>query len=148
MKKWFKNLLIILAAVILFNKEISAQSTIIIDNSNYKTWQAYGNTCAGCGSFFVMVSNNPVPINGYYYYDIYFWSNSFYQNGYASNTYIKQINIYATGPNGVDNLVLKFPYAVVPPKSNVFNGYFYVGYIYSFSAMQKIKISWVSASAW
>lgn len=147
MKKWFRNFLIILLTVFSLNTA-SSQNSLTIGPSNYNNWVLSNNTCYGCGSFYVMVVNNPNPINGYYYYDIYFWSNSYYSNGYAANTYIKPVNIYAIGPDGVGTLVLTFTYAVVPPRSDVFNGYFYVGYVYSMSAYQKIKINWSSATAW
>jgi hypothetical protein len=147
MKKWFKNMLIVLLFLFCTNKA-NAQNSIAIDYNYYNTWQLSNESCYGCGSFYVMVVNNPNPVNGYYYYDIYFWSNSYYSNGYAANTYIKPVNIYAIGPDGRGTLVLAFTYAVVPPKSVAFNGYFYVGYVYSMSSMQKIKINWSSASAW
>lgn len=147
MKNWFKKTLLTLAIIFSIGNTM-AQNSVLISNYNYNTWLLSNNTCSGCGSFFVMVVNNPIPSNGYYYYDIYFWSNSFYTNGFAANTYIKPVNIYIINPEGVAVPVLNFTYAVVPPKSASFNGYFYVGYVYSMSSMQKIKISWSNVSAW
>lgn len=146
MKNWIKNLLLTLTFLLSFNT-VKAQS-ITVSNGYYNTWLLSNESCYGCGSFYVMIVNNPNQVDGYYYYDIYFWSNSFYGNGYAANTYIKPVNIYAVSPDGYNKLVLTFSYAVVPPKSNSFNGYFYVGYVYSMSPSQKIKINWSSASAW
>lgn len=147
MKKWFKNILIMFFAFFCMST-LKAQNSIVIDTYDYNIWQLSNETCYGCGSMYIMVTNNPVPVNGYYYYDIYFWSNSFYSNGYAANTYVKPINIYAIDPYGKSTLVLNFSYIVVPPKSYSFNGYFYVGYVYSTSAMQKIKINWSKINAW
>ncbi len=146
MKNWIKNLLLTLTFLLSFNI-VKAQS-ISISNGYYNTWLLSNESCYGCGSFYVMVVNNPTQANGYYYYDIYFWSNSFYGNGYAANTYIKPVYIYVVNPDGYEKLVLTFKYAMVPPKSNSFNGYFYVGYVYSTSPSQKIKLNWSSASAW
>jgi hypothetical protein len=147
MKKWFRNILIVLLILVCTSKS-HAQTSITIGSDDYSSWVLSNPTCYGCGSFFTMVVNNPNPIDGYYYYDIYFWSNSFYSNGYAANTYIKPVYVYALDPSGKSTLVLNFSYAVVPPKSVSFNGYFYVGYVYSTSANQKIKISWSNISAW
>ena len=147
MIKWIKKLLITLS-IVLCSSNINAQNFFVVGNGNYSTWNLTNQTCYGCGSFFIMVANNPTPSNGYFYYDIYFWSNSFYTNGYAANTYIKEINVYAVDPKGRDVPVLYVPYTLVPPKSYSFNGSFYIGYVYSVSPIQTIKISWSSASAW
>ena len=147
MKKWFKNLLLIIAVIFSINTTI-AQTNITIGNGSYNSWALSNTACYGCGSFYTMIVNNPNPIDGYYYYDIYLWSNSYYTNGYAANTYVKPINIYTLDPFGKSKLVLTFAYVVVPPKSASFNGYFYLGYVYSTSAMQKIKLTWSNVSAW
>lgn len=147
MKKWIKNLVLILAVVFSIGSTNAQKNTIIGDGS-YNVWIVSNPTCYGCGSFYSMVVNIQQPSNGFYYYDIYFWSNSYYTNGYTSNTYIKQINIYALDQSGKNTLVLTFPYVVVHPKSELFNGYFYVGYVYSTNSMQKINITWSSASSW
>jgi len=145
--KWFRNILIVI--MLMFScGNFTAQNNLVIGPNYYNSWVLSNRTCYGCGSFFAMVVNNPNPTKGYYYYDIYFWSNSYYTNGYAANTYIKQVNIYTVDPSGKEYFIFKMPYAVVAPKSDAFNGYFYVGYVYSTSAMQNIKISWLSASAW
>lgn len=147
MKKWFRNLVLTLAVFFTFNIS-NAQNSITIGNGEYNNWQLTNKPCYGCGSLYIMVVNNPTPKKGYYYYDIYFWSNSFYANGYAANTYVKQIGVYTIDPAGNELSIFKTPYAVVAPKSDIFNGYFYVGYVYSTSAMQEIKIEWFKATAW
>jgi len=146
MIKWFRNLLLILITFFYFNT--SAQNSMVIYPSDYKNWMTSNQTCAGCGSFFVMVVNNPVPYNGYYYYDVYLWSNSFYQNGYASSSYVKNIKISIMQPNGVYQNVLNIDYALVPPKSPSFDGYFHLAYVYSLSAQQRIKLNWSSTTPW
>lgn len=147
MKQWLKRILITLALFVSFNA--NAQNSITIGPGNYGKWLLSNESCYGCGSFYVMVTNTYNPADGFYYYDIYLWSNSYYSNGYTANTYIKGVNIYALNLNGIsENLVLNFQYLVVPPKSYQFNGYFYVGYVYSTISTQKIKLNWQSASAW
>ena len=145
MKKWFKILVLSLA---LFFCVDNLKSQILCGPDNYNTWILSNPSCYGCSSFYVMVASKPVQTNGLYYYDIYMWSNSFYASGYASNTYIKQVNIYAIDFNGRENLMLTFPYLVVPPKSYSFNGYFYVGCVYSQSPEQTIKTTWLNATIW
>jgi hypothetical protein len=147
MKSTFKKIIIILFAILSFNS-IKSQNVITIGNENYNQWVLSNNTCYGCGSFYVMVVNNPTPIKGYYYYDIYFWGNSFYSNGYAANSYIKFIDIYGNDHRGINIPILNFQYIVVPPKSYTFDGYFYVGYVYSLSSTQRIQITWSTVNPW
>lgn len=146
MKKWFKCILISLCLLLI--SPAKSQNSMEIGSGNYGAWQLSNKSCYGCGSFFVMVVNNPKPAKGYYYYDIYLWSNSFYTNGYAANTYVKQISVYTLDPEGKEYFIFKMPYVVVAPKSESFNGYFYLGYVYSTSAMQDVKIKWFNSSAW
>lgn len=148
MMKWFRKITLLLFILSFIPQKINAQNSMIITSSNYKNWQISNQTCAGCGSFFVMVVNNPIPSNGYYYYDIYLWSNSFYPNGYAASSYVKNIKISIMRPDGVYQNVLNVEYALVPPKSSIFNGYFHVAYVYSFSAQQTIKLNWSSTTPW
>jgi hypothetical protein len=140
--------IITLFFVFLSFTDIKSQNFITIGSENYNQWILSNNTCYGCGSFYVMVVNNPTPVKGYYYYDIYFWSNSFYANGYAANSYIKFIDVYGTDYKGNNIPVLNFQYVVVPPKSYTFNGYFYLGYVYSLSSTQRIQITWSTVNPW
>lgn len=145
--KWLRSILVAIMLVFSCN-ELTAQNNLTIGSESYNTWMLTSKACYGCSSFFIMIVNNPNPIKGYYYYDIYFWSNSYYANGYAANTYIKQVGVYTIDPAGIERFIFKTPYVVVAPKSNNFNGYFYVGYVYSTSAMQVLKITWLKADVW
>jgi hypothetical protein len=148
MIKWFKNLLLVFLLVLSFN-EVKSQNSIILGPSTYNKWVLSNSTCSGCGSFYIMVTNQLYPANdGYYYYDIYLWSNSFYTNGYAASSYVKNIKISILQPNGTYYQVLTLDYALVPPKSMCFNGYFHLAYVYSFSAKQTIKLTWSDTEVW
>lgn len=148
MRKWIKNLFLALLLTLSFNS-VSAQNSVTIQNSDYNKWELSNNTCYGCGSFYVMVVNTSIPDKaGLYYYDIYLWSNSFYPSGYAASSYVKNINIYVVDPSGKEAFILKMDYALVPPKSQYFNGSFYLAYIYSGSARQTIKITWSETAVW
>jgi hypothetical protein len=147
MKNWAKNILLIL--LLTLSIKVKAQNSVTIYNNNYNTWNLSNSTCYGCGSVYVMVVNANYPDkSGLYYYDVYLWSNSFYANGYASSSYIKMIKVYGIDPSGKETLILKMDYALVPPKSQYFNGNFYLAYVYSGSAMQTIKITWSDINAW
>jgi hypothetical protein len=146
MMKWFRNILLTLAMVFALN--VNAQNSKVITPNNYNNWLISNQTCAGCGSFFIMVVNSPMQSDGYYYYDVYLWSNSFYSNGFAASSYVKNIKVSIMQPNGVYQKVLDVEYALVPPKSPSFNGYFHVAYVYSFSAQQIIKLNWSSTTPW
>jgi hypothetical protein len=147
MKKWITNILLVFILTLSF--KVKGQSNVIINNSEYNTWQLSNDACYGCGSFYVMVVNSANPDkSGLYYYDIYLWSNSFYTTGYASSSYVKNIKIYGIDPSGKETLILKLDYALVPPKSQYFDGNFYLAYVYSGSARQTIKLTWSEISIW
>lgn len=147
MKNFIKNILLILFFTFTF--KVNSQNSIYINSSQYNTWQVSNNSCYGCGSFYIMVTNTKYPNKeGFYYYDIYLWSNSFYTNGYASSSYVKNINLYAIDPYGKEQFILNLNYALVPPKSQYFNGSFYLAYVYSISARQTIKLTWTDIEVW
>lgn len=147
MIKWIKNLL--LSFILLLSFKASSQGSITINYTQYNQWVLSNQPCVGCGSFYVMVVNNPTPNNrGYYFYDIYCWTNSSYLNGFLASTYLKNINFYFVGASGNEIFIMNMPYAVVPPKSQYFNGYFYLAYAYSTSPTQSIKLTWSEAKPW
>jgi hypothetical protein len=147
MKNWIKNILLIL--LLTFSIKVKGQNSITIYNNNYNTWNISNTTCSGCGSFYAMIVNTSIPDkSGLYYYDIYLWSNSFYQTGYASSSYVKNIQVFTIDPSGKETLVLKMDYALVPAKSEYFNGNFFLAYVYSGSAMQTIELTWSDINVW
>jgi len=147
MMKWIKNLL--LTFIIAFSINANAQGNMVINYNQYNKWVLSNSPCVGCGSFYVMVVNNPTPNNrGYYFYDVYCWTNSSYTNGYLASTYLKNINFYFVGASGNEVFILNIPYGVVPPKTQYFNGYFYLAYVYSPSSSQTIKLTWSEANPW
>lgn len=146
MMKWFRNILI--AVITVFALNADAQGSMYIGYNQYNKWVLSNPPCVGCGSFYVMVVNNPTPNKGYYYYEVYCWTNSSYRNGYIASTYLKNINFYLVGAGGNEIYILNMPYAVIPPKSDYFNGYFYLAYVYSTSPSQTIKLTWSEANPW
>lgn len=62
-------------------------------------WQVSGDACYGCGNAWITVTRSAY-INKYGYYEYYFWAatNSYYNNGIASNSYIENINVYYKNP--------------------------------------------------
>ncbi len=147
MKNFIKNILLTLLFAL--SIKVKGQDNMTIYNNDYNIWNVSNSTCNGCGSVFIMVVNTSVPDkSGLYYYDIYLWSNSFYANGYAASSYVKNIKVYAVDPAGNETFVLKMDYVLVPPKSQYFNGNFYLAYVYSGSAMQTIKLTWSDINAW
>lgn len=132
-----------------FSLNVSAQRQMTIHSNNYNNWIQSNPTCAGCGSFFVMVVNEKYQAkNGYYYSYIYLWSNSYFPNSYASSSYIKNIEVFFVDNLGRDIPIINFNYALVPPKSNDFDGWFQLAYLYSVSPNQTIKIKWSEVNAW
>lgn len=146
-----KNLIkkILLTLLLTLSIGVKSQNQMTFYNNHYNKWYVSNQSCYGCGSFYIMIVNTPYPDNyGMYYYDIYLWSNSFYSNGYAASSYIKNIKIYTVDPAGNEKFILKLDYALVAPKSQYFDGNFYLAYVYSGSAMQRIKITWSEINPW
>lgn len=141
----------ILTTVLLFVtlSSFSQNNSVLVSNTMYKKWLQVGQTCYGCTSFYIMVVNQTEPSSdGLYYYNVYFWSNSFYNNGYVASTYLKNINVYGVDVNSTETPILKINYALVPPKSNYFDGTFHLAYVYSTSARQIVKITWSEIGIW
>ena len=148
MIKWIKNIIITLG--FLFSSstlKVGAQNYITVFPSQYNSWVLSNTSCYGCGSFYVIVTNSGY-IDGYYYYDIYLWSNSFYTNGYTANSYIKNMNVYSIDSKNNRINIFNLDYVLVPPKSDFFDGYYYLGYAYSTNANQAIKLTWATVEAW
>jgi len=147
MKNWSKNILTTILLTLLIT--VKAQNSITITSNRYNIWNVSNPPCYGCSSIYVMVVNTKVPDkSGFYFYDIYLWSNSFYTNGYVASSYVKNINFYMVDPHGTQKYILNVDYALVPPKSQYFNGSYYLGYIYSVSAKQTIKLTWSEINVW
>lgn len=61
-------------------------------------WAMEGNNCAGCSGFYYKIMRTEYPhVDGYYYYYIYGYSNSYYSNGIAAPTRINGLKIYVGG---------------------------------------------------
>ena len=147
MKNFIKKILLTL--LLTLSISASSQNQMTFYSNHYNQWYMSNQPCYGCGSFYITIANTTYPDkSGLYYYDIYLWSNSFYTNGYAASSYVKNIKIYTLDPAGNEKLVFKLDYALIPPKSQYFNGNYYLAYVYSGSAMQTIKITWSDITVW
>lgn len=143
--KWFKKILFTILIIIapIFS---SAQSGYqYVDASNCYQWIKLSNSQCGKASFYIYVDK--VYNNGsrLYYYNIYLWSDSYYNNCNTSSTYISNINVYAFN-NGKYSKAFGVPYLLAKPKSNYFNGWNFLGYVYTYSSNQSIKITWEDIS--
>lgn len=140
---------IFLSVLLFLNLSLKAQNSLTISPTRYQQWVQVGSSCYGCSSFYLMVVNETTPrTDGLYYYNVYLWSNSFYNNGYVSSTYIKTIKIYSKDISGTETFLLKLDYALIPPKSDYFDGVYHLAYLYSYSARETIKITWFDKTIW
>lgn len=140
---------VLISLFLLLSLNNSAQNSVNVNTNRYNQWIQVGQTCYGCSSFYIMVVNDVAPrTDGLYYYSIFLWSNSFYNTGYVASTYVKNIKIYAKDISGTQTFLLKTDYALVPPKSDYFEGSYYLAYVYSGSAKQIIKITWDEIGIW
>lgn len=142
--KWFKKILAILTLVFLTSFGYS-QGSVNFNSSNYYTWIKVGNPDCGKANFYIYVDRTYNSASRLYYYNIYFWSDSYYQNCNASATYISNIGAYALN-GGKYSKIIGTPYILVKPKNGYFNGWNFFGYIYSYNPNQAIKIKWGGAS--
>lgn len=75
-------------------KTIQIPSTVV-----YTNWQLSNQGCYGCASFYWKINRTYIPEYKSYQYDIWFLSNSFYQNGTLASTYVWGIIVNVDGLN-------------------------------------------------
>jgi len=113
-----------------------------MNSTNYNKQLQCENAGRGEGSFGIITyTSGQKEKDGYHYYDIYLWSNSFYENGVPCSSYIKNIKVFVW-KNGTWSNVINFPYALVHPPSETFDGYYHLTYIYNATKVNNIKITW------
>jgi hypothetical protein len=143
---WIKK--IITGTALLLALNLSAQNQMTIYPHHFNTWVQSNPTCAGCGSFFVMVVDEKTKAkDGHYYSYVYLWSNSYYTTSYAASSYIKNIQLFFVYGDK-EYKAVEFNYALVPPKSNDFNGWFQLAYLYNSKLGVPIKIKWSEVNVW
>lgn len=144
---WIKK--IATSIILLLSLNLDGQNQMTIQSSNYNKWIESNPTCPGCGSFFTMIVDEKTQAkNGYYYFYVYLWSNSYYGNTYAASSYVKNIEIFFINADGLEMSVINFTYALIPPKSNYFNGWFQLAYLYNTHPNQTIRIKWSEVKVW
>jgi hypothetical protein len=146
MKKFLSIFLIFVGLLI---SSVSKSQGLIFDNSNYNKWvQAE----SGSGSFFINTTTDYLIRNdGYYYFNIYFYSNAANQQGYLTSCYVENITVYLGYFDKYSNTykwkqVVYMPYVLVQPKTNNSDGITLAAYVYSASMYQKIRVTWLSSS--
>lgn len=85
------------------NKQQAIYQTV-----TYTDWQLSNKGCYGCPSFYWKTSRSSTKINGYWKYDLWFSSNSYYQNGILSSTYVNGITLNVDGYLVTSNIWLIF----------------------------------------
>ena len=138
-----KKILLILLLFFCFN--VKSQNNVVVHvdkNGTSYNWKQFGQTCNGCPSFFMAVYRTNFPDQkGLYYFYVYFYSNSFYNNGTKCSTYLNNINIYALNESGVSQLILGPFYLLVKPKNEMFDGYNIGATLYSTDPAQVLNIN-------
>ncbi len=146
---WLKKIFLISAVFILSSiLNISvAQGEININSSKCFRWIEVSTQACKKGSFYVYVNRRYNQENGFYYFDIYIWSNSYYENCNESSTYIDDVDIYINS-GGRYVPAVNLDYYLAAPKTNSFNGWNYMAYVYSKDPNQLFKIKWSSVSTY
>lgn len=102
---------------------------MIIDYENYNDWQKYGTEDYGQVSFYAAVTTTEeVHTDGYFYYDIYFFNNSFYKSGKESSTYLSDVSFHVW-IDGIWTKVFYQPYILIGPSYGENEGILHAIYI-------------------
>ena len=91
MKKILSILLLLFCLT--FTSEIKAQNQPAV--VTYIDWQLSNNACNGCAAFYWKANRTYFPNQQVYKFDLWFSSNSFYNNGIWASTYLGGIIIYS-----------------------------------------------------
>ena len=124
---------------------VKSQNQVTINNTNYNNWVQCSESGFGKSSFFIGTTREE--LYGTYYFKIYLFNNSFNVSGIEVPTYLDIVLVYAyVIENGVYiwKNVITLNYALVKPKSIIYDGKYYLGYVYSPDPNQVIKITWNS----
>ena len=131
-----------------YQKSESTNKTVthVDRNLNKYDWFVTNEAQLGMGSTYIKVERTVNPDgNGYYYFYVYFFSNSVYLNGKLASTYINDFSIDFYDQNGARVSIIKPTFVLVPPRSeaNNFDGTYYLGtYLYSKDKQQVMSIDW------
>lgn len=140
-----KKILITLILV-LFSLVGSAQSqSVVLDYNSYNKWVT---AQSGPGAFLIsVVANQQKQSDGYYYFDLYAFSNATNSYGYLTSAYIQNVNVTFEVYDKYTNTSTWKPafyleYILVQPKTEYYNGMYRFGYVYSTNPYQKIKVTY------
>jgi len=142
--KWFKKILLMVSLMFMTSFAYS-QGSLNFNQSNYYQWVKVSNSQCGKANFYVQVDRKYNSASRLYYYNVYFWSDSYFRNCDPSTTYISNINVYSLN-NGKYSKMFGQAYMLAKPQNPYFNGWNFAGYVYSYSANLNIKVSWGGAS--
>lgn len=119
----------------------------ILGSSDYYQWVKIDEPRCGSGSFYIYISKEYNISSRLYYYKIFLWSDSYYRNCGVASTLINVFNVYIYA-NGKYSKVLNLEYILANPKSNYFDGWNYVAYVYTYNENQNFKITWEDVNSY
>lgn len=89
---------ILIALFLLFSLATQAQSSGQSNSATYIDWQLSNQGCNGCASFYWEVGRTIQPSeDGYYTFDVWFYSNSSYSDGTWAPTYLYGVSLFVDG---------------------------------------------------
>lgn len=145
MIKWIKNILTVFSFVMLYSFAQAQGGVAYFSSSSYNQWIEFSEKRCGKAGFYIYIRRYYKPSHRVFYYDIYIWSDSYYRNCLPSYTYINNIMVYMHDGKNYKP-VLNLDYYIASPKKSDFNGWNYLGYLYSRNSNQNIKITWTDKS--
>lgn len=141
--------ILLLFVGLLTSNVTKSQGSLTFDNNNYNRWVLAES---GAGSFYVNTTTDYIVRNdGYFYFNIYFFSNAANSQGYLTSAYVENVTVYLGYYDKFTNSykwkqVVYLPYVLVQPKSNYSDGINQAAYVYSTTMYQKIKVTWLNSS--
>ena len=146
MKKFIIIIYLLLASLLCLGQQFETHRDY---NGRSYEWELVNQSCYNCASFYmkVMRTSHPNALGDYYYY-IYFYSNSFDRYGYLANTYFTDVKFYSKNKFGNWNLEDYRSYILVPPKSEVYDGIYFVLSFPTKYPKSEVSITWGGLSVY
>jgi hypothetical protein len=113
-------------------------------NGKHYNWEMIGDKCYNCASFYIKTMRSTNPENGYYTYYIFLFSNSYDRDGYLSNTYLKNVDVYTNRQNEENFHLYHTNYILINKKDEI-SGYDGVQVFLTFEsiyAFERVNITW------
>jgi len=133
------------------NVEIILETTgIHLDRQgNEYDWKMSNETCYGCGAFrWAVTRTHKIDEEGKYWFYVLIWSNSFYENGLLTSSYITGMHLHVRTADNLEHHVLGPFWVLAPPKTDLFQGITYAAHVWSYEPEIIVDLLWDKVEAY